>query len=165
MLTKSMPRLSIGGQRRFWSKVDVREKDECWPWMAHKVEKGYGQFSIGHELFCAHRISYFLAFGAIPSGLLVCHHCDNPACINPSHLFVGTHKDNTADMINKGRRIQGRMPSGEDHHKTKLSIEEVIKIEIDRGVFGDTVQELSRGYKVSTQIIHRVLNREYCTDV
>jgi hypothetical protein len=73
--------------------------DECWEWSASRFNAGYGQ--CGHKL--AHRVSYEYFIGQIPSGICVLHKCDNPPCVNPKHLFLGTRKDNTHDMINKGR--------------------------------------------------------------
>lgn len=94
---------------RFWDSVDRRGPDECWPWIASaKTSGGYGQFFAlavrGGRNVLAHRISYILHYGAVPSGRpLICHSCDNPPCINPAHLFAGTPRDNTRDSIQKGR--------------------------------------------------------------
>jgi len=73
----------------------------------------------------SHRLAWELTFGAIPKGLLVCHHCDNPSCCNPGHLFLGTNKDNTQDKINKGR---SNHLLGEKHQNSKLTTDEVIQI-------------------------------------
>ena len=104
---------------RFWSKVDKRGPDECWEWIACKTGKGYGQFSIDGRPYLVHRISYELANGAIPDGLFVCHHCDNPSCCNPAHLFLGTNKDNICDCVAKGRHYSRThpelVPRGERH--------------------------------------------------
>lgn len=88
---------------RFWSKVDIGEVDECWPWLAGKSSNGYGAFCIHYKQWKAHRVVWVLTFGPIPEGLLVCHHCDNPSCCNPYHLFLGTHSDNKRDSLRKGR--------------------------------------------------------------
>ena len=88
---------------RFWGRVN--KTDTCWLWTGAKSEKGYGVF-VHRRAFRAHRFSYELLKGPIPAGLLVCHTCDNPPCVNPDHLFVGTPKDNTQDAIQKGRAVQ-----------------------------------------------------------
>lgn len=97
---------------RFESKFD--KGDGCWVWKAHKNKNGYGQFGVmleGRNGYMvnryAHRVSWMLYRGEIPEGLCVCHSCDNPSCVNPDHLFLGTRKDNTQDMINKGRHLEG----------------------------------------------------------
>jgi hypothetical protein len=95
---------------RFWSKVDMRGPDECWPWMAQISRHGYGVFSVAHgKKMPASRFALVTVVGWIPSELYACHHCDRPACCNPAHLFVGTPKDNTQDAIAKGRlKLVGR---------------------------------------------------------
>lgn len=82
----------------FWSRVDVRGPDECWPWMNAKTPNGYGTVYFGGRMVGAHRVSWELTHGPIPDGLFVLHHCDNPPCCNPAHLFTGTHTDNVRDM-------------------------------------------------------------------
>ena len=86
---------------RFLAKVD--KTDSCWIWTAAKSKRGYGWFRDG-ALHQAHRYSFKLFKGDIPNGLLVCHACDVPSCVNPNHLWLGTAKDNTADRDIKGRR-------------------------------------------------------------
>lgn len=88
---------------KFWSKVDIPAFDDCWPWQGHCDRHGYGSFKQGEKLTGSHRVAWELTRGPIPEGLHVCHHCDNPPCCNPSHLFLGTHQDNMRDMVAKGR--------------------------------------------------------------
>ena len=91
--------------KRFWEKVDVSAGPHgCWLWIATVTNKGYGQFSKGRVSVTAHRMSWELANGVKPpTDLFVCHRCDTPTCVNPAHLFLGTHRDNIADMVAKGR--------------------------------------------------------------
>lgn len=87
--------------KRFWDSVDVRGRDECWLWKAGTNNTGYGSFRYGGKADGAHRISYLLAHGVMPN---VCRHtCDNPSCVNPSHLLDGTQKDNMRDYVERGK--------------------------------------------------------------
>ena len=85
----------------FWQRVD--QSDDCWMWQGYKNNYGYGLIGTTGKKTQAHRYSYTLAYGPIPDGLWVLHHCDQPACVRPDHLFLGTTQDNTADMIAKKR--------------------------------------------------------------
>lgn len=97
-------------EQRFWAKVDRRGPDDCWLWAASLNNWGYGRFRLNGRARSAHVIAWTLARGDIPAGLFVLHNCpsgDNPACVNPGHLWLGTHQDNMDDMARKGRRYRG----------------------------------------------------------
>ncbi|HXJ61904.1 MAG TPA: HNH endonuclease signature motif containing protein [Verrucomicrobiae bacterium] len=98
--------------QRFWSKVEV--SDDCWLWTSDRKDTGYGQFHYLGKTSRAHRVAWILSYGDIPPGLNVLHTCDNPPCVRPDHLFLGTTKDNIEDKVTKGRAWGGRRLAWED---------------------------------------------------
>ena len=93
---------TVNRKTLFWSKVDMPSLLGCWNWTGYKI-RGYGHTRWNGRYQYAHRVSYQIAYGDIPEGLLVLHKCDNRSCVNPTHLYVGTHSDNMRDMIERGR--------------------------------------------------------------
>lgn len=98
---------TAGFIERFKARVSVQENG-CWIWCGYKQTTGYGQVGFKGQRLLTHRISYALHFGEAPSDLFVLHRCDNRPCVNPNHLFLGTHQDNTDDMVAKGRQDKRR---------------------------------------------------------
>jgi len=148
--------------QRFIEKVDVKGEHDCWEWLASRNKDGYGRFRMGAIKTTAHRVAYELFKGLIPAGLFVLHSCDNPSCVNPGHLRVGTVVDNSADMVDRGRSIKGRTVSnrrsykGEGSPNAKISKEDAIKILGDSrahkviaaeyGVTRAAISHLKRGF-------------------
>lgn len=95
--------------------------DGCWEWGRARTDKGYGSIRILGRLYRAHRLAWEVTHGPVPNGLLVCHRCDNPRCVRPDHLFLGTAAENTADMLRKGRGRQPAPRRGEQHHNAGLT--------------------------------------------
>jgi carbonic anhydrase/acetyltransferase-like protein (isoleucine patch superfamily) len=146
------------GEGRFWSKVDIQACDECWPWTAGRYLDGYGQFwweGVNHH---ASRIAFILAYKRQAGSLLVCHTCDNPPCCNPAHLFLGTHRDNAADMVNKGR-VSRRF--GLENANMKLSDEEVEEVRV-RYANGDVTQrELAEEFGCDQSLVSLITSGKY----
>ncbi len=110
---------------RFMSKVQVDDSTGCWEWQAWKDKLGRGTFKYKNITKTASRISYEIFVQPIEDGMFICHTCDNPGCVNPCHLFQGTHKDNMEDMVSKGR---GYKPFGEKNIHSVLTTKEVLLI-------------------------------------
>lgn len=130
----------------------------CWEYSGSKQKAGYGELYIGDRKVSAHRISYYLFNGVTPGDLLVCHKCDNPKCFNPSHLFLGTVRDNALDMMRKGR---GK--NGSHYGKCKFSDEDVLRIRADHAA-GMGPKALRAKYKMSQPYIYQItryINRSH----
>ena len=138
----------------FWNKVDQSGGDDaCWLWTAsHDKRWGYGRMRWGNRDILAHRIAYQLANGECPDNLLVCHSCDNPICVNPKHLFLGTHQDNSNDKVSKGRQWR---PIGEKgRHKLSWSdVTEIRKLCAD----GYKYKELAVRFNVTPGMIGHIV--------
>lgn len=144
---------------RFWSKV--HKGAGCWEWTGSKNSKGYGRFHVDGKLRRAHRVAVFLTAGAWPpEELQVCHHCDNPGCVRPDHLFIGTNRDNVIDKVRKGRHPylpirNSHLAKGERHGNAKLT--EAIVRTIRGSSEGNS--PLASRYGVTRNLISMVRNR------
>lgn len=121
----------------------------CWIWCGGDFSYGYGAFSYNNQNRPAHRISWFLYRGEIPKGMMVCHRCDQPLCVNPEHLFLGTQRDNMADKVRKGRQARG-----ESHGMSKLTDWEVMQI---KGVKGfRTAKDIASEFGITPERVWQI---------
>jgi hypothetical protein len=131
-----------------WSRGETA----CWEWTGSKDRKGYGRLGIAGIPELAHRIAYRLHRGEIPEGAHVCHHCDNPSCVNPMHLFVGTNADNMRDMVEKGRQSH---PVGEQHPQAKVTAAQVVEIR-ERYSQGERPIRLAQEYGIAACTVNNI---------
>lgn len=143
--------MRMSTEERFWSKVDKTET--CWLWTAGLHEFGYGHWAYGGRggpQTTSHRFAWVVTHGEIPSGMFVCHRCDVPACVNPAHLFLGTHKQNMTDMVARGRNQRGAR-----HALAKLTTSDVDLIRAACAA-GETQKVIARRFSVSQASISNI---------
>lgn len=129
------------------ARVAADAETGCWNWTGRLNKNGYGRIAYGRGGYLMHRVSYEVFVGAIPDGLLVCHKCDNRACVNPAHLFLGTNADNLQDMTQKGRSSRG-----ERRYNAKLNQQAVSEIRASN----ERLTNLAAKYGVSRSLIGKV---------
>lgn len=127
---------------RFWRNVDKQGPDQCWLWTGGFRQSGYGMFSIGRQQYVATRVAYALATGEDPGELFVCHRCDNPPCVNPFHLWLGTPRENSRDCAQKDRA--GKLTKAQVV-TIKTSREPVVALARKFGVTKQAISEIRRG--------------------
>lgn len=142
---------------RFWNKVSVDAPSKCWEWKGTKSPRGYGAIRVQRKMISAHRFSWMINKGNIPDKLHVLHKCDNPSCVNPAHLFTGTHTDNMHDMRDKGRLVT---KCGQENGNSKLKLSQVEKIRKLYATSKYTLAALGRMFSVSYVTIRHIVRRE-----
>lgn len=164
---------AVATEDRFWQHVQIGEK--CWEWQAGKTSDGYGTIGISRtkKAVLAHRLSWQMHFGPIPAGALVLHSCDNPPCVHPGHLFLGTQADNMADMKAKGRRkgIQStpkngvwNRPRGERNPAHKLTDLQVRELRFAFAA-GSSKRSLAARFGISRPTVTSIVTGETWHDV
>lgn len=148
-------------QERFAKKYQIA-KSGCYVWLNAKFKSGYGQFGVRGKSKLAHRIAWEIANGAIPDGLCVLHKCDNPGCVNPDHLFLGTQKDNVRDMVDK-KRYSKR--TGESGGLAKLKEAQVLEIRERYAAGGISQAVLGKQYGVCQSNIAAIVSGETWTEI
>lgn len=140
----------------FWAKVDT--SGDCWLWTGYLDRQGYGRVGRkGRNPMGAHRYAWELTNGPIPEGKVIRHSCDNPPCVNPVHLQLGTQRDNIADRQRRGRHRPGRFP-GEAHHSHKLTNADVLACRAAYDA-GEKVSVLARRYGLNHKSMYQVVTR------
>lgn len=143
---------------RFLSFVIPEPNSGCWLWAGSVNDWGYGRIYLHSKNRAAHRAAWEIYHSPIPDGMFVCHRCDTPACVNPSHLFLGTPKDNTRDMFMKGRHRVINRPRGSNHKLARLNEADII--EIRKRAAYETNTKISRDYAVSNSTISMIVGRK-----
>jgi hypothetical protein len=141
-------------QERFWRNVDKKSEDECWKWIGAFNHSTYGILCWSNKRVFAHRASWIVHNGDIPNGMLVCHKCDNPACVNPNHLFLGTQLENMMDAKNKDRCIRG------ERGRHTLTEDQVKQIRVLASTKEHTQIEIGEIFGISRVHVWYLVNRK-----
>lgn len=150
-----LPNLSEQEIERFFKKVGIGLNEQCWKWQGSNDGKhGYGRIAFRGKTYISSRVSYFIHYGFDPKSLMVCHKCDNPPCVNPHHLFIGTRRTNMTDRDLKGRN---NIPKGEAHYLHRFTEKDVIQI---RTLYknGAMQHEIAEVFNTSQSVIKSIVN-------
>lgn len=147
-------------EETFWSRV--QQGDGCWMWQGGRFTRGYGEFRYHKRNWLAHRLAWTFVHGPVPDGLFVCHHCDEPACCRPAHLFLGTPADNSADMAGKGRSIS--LP-GTRSPSARFSADQVRAMRERYAKGGTSHHALAQEHGVTAMAIWRMVTGRTYRDV
>lgn len=141
-------------EKRYWDNVDQKSDNECWEWKAAKTKAGYGIIYYDKKNRFAHRLSLEFQGINIPEKMYVCHKCDNPPCVNPNHLYVGTPYQNSQDKVNRNRH-----PKGDRHYNYKLSENDVLEIRklFLNGVFQS---DIARLFNINASYVSDIINNK-----
>lgn len=142
-----------------WKRSKIVENG-CREWIGGKDEDGYGLFKVHTKSVRAHRKSYELFHGPIPDGLVVMHSCDNPSCILPSHLSVGTYKQNTQDAVSKNRMTRKSAKFSESSNRNRFNLETANRVRSDFASGSFSQRELAKKYNMSFQNVHLIVARK-----
>jgi hypothetical protein len=141
---------------RFFSHVEISDRADCWEWTGNKPDGRYGHFSVSGKAIKAHRWIYAALCGPVADGVVIRHKCDNPCCVNPSHLTAGTPADNVHDMHDRGRNADRR---GEKHPLAKLTADDVIELRRLKAM-GLTNRAIADKFGISVQQAGKIARRE-----
>jgi hypothetical protein len=139
-------------ERRFWAKVEKTE--DCWIWTGARNPDGYGNVGIRKKFMKAHRVAWMITSGPIPEGMRVLHRCDNPSCVKPDHLFIGSQYDNVKDMERKNRAVKCR---GSGHSLSQFTEAQVSSFRREWAT-GVTALSLCQKYGIPTSTMHYILH-------
>jgi Mor family transcriptional regulator len=146
---------------RFWRRIN--KTDSCWLWTGAKASMGYGVLRwLGKRVY-AHRLVYELTYGPIPDGLFICHHCDNPPCCNPQHLYAGTQRDNMRDRDRRGRGLKGRSRKGKPTN-AKITAEIAEAIRNEPATTRKDIKRIAEKYRLHWASIYRIRNNQIWQD-
>ena len=153
----------FNARERIVRRININEKNGCWDFSGCIQSNGYGRITYKRKTMGAHRLAYLAFIGEIPTGMDVCHKCDNRRCVNPAHLFIGSRKKNMEDCVRKGRQAKGdrlsALKSGEKTNFAKLTERQVLEIR-ERIKNKEKISDIAKKFYVSDDNIRRIARRD-----